>query len=274
MLKERGSSARGTDAPWYRGWDLTETQRAIFRATTLESQAAKKRAINGQCTRPKHAINLPRLDPSALMPQLPQNGLRALSFCSGGGGLDIGFERVGFAHVASFDILEDAAAVLRNARPRRRVFDGEEGDVTRVDWRTYRNSIDVLHGGPPCQPFSHAGRRNGPEDVRDLIPEFVRAASEIQPRAFVFENVLGLIATQFSEYIRKTLIDPLHKSYWLERFILMMPIMDCHSVAAAFSSLGLGTRLLRKSSQPQHPLIATRNWSAAKEIGGSPERWG
>ena len=116
MLKDRAISARGTEAPWYRGWDLTEEERAVFRATTLKSQAAKRRALNGECDRPKHPINRPRLDPSSLMPQMPQNGLRALSLFSGGGGLDIGFDRAGFSHAASYEILEEAAVILRKAR--------------------------------------------------------------------------------------------------------------------------------------------------------------
>jgi DNA (cytosine-5)-methyltransferase 1 len=220
MLKERGRPSRGTDAPWYRGWDLTEAQRAAFRATTVASQAAKRRAVNGECDRPKHPVNHPRLDPCLLMPQVPQHGLRALSVCSGGGGLDIGFDRAGFTHVASYEILEDAAAIIKKARPKWMVCGGRAGDVTVADWSNYQGTIDVLHGGPPCQPFSHAGRRSGPNDVRDLIPEFVRAVLAIQPRAFLFENVLGLRTKQFATYIRRALIEPVHKSYHLESFCL------------------------------------------------------
>jgi DNA (cytosine-5)-methyltransferase 1 len=154
------------------------------------------------------------------MPQMQQNGLRALSVCSGGGGLDIGFDRAGFTHVASFEILEEAAAIIRKGRPKWLVFGGRAGDIMAVDWSNYRGTIDVLHGGPPCQPFSHAGRRNGPNDVRDLIPEFVRAVLAIQPRAFVFENVLGLRTRQFAAYIRRALIEPLGKSYNLRSFCL------------------------------------------------------
>jgi DNA (cytosine-5)-methyltransferase 1 len=218
MFRERGGTSRGTDTSWYRGWNLTEAERAVFRATTLASQAAKRRAMNGECDRPKHPVNHPRLDPSSLMPQMSPNGLRALSLFSGGGGLDVGFDRAGFTHVASYEILEDAAAIIRKARPKWLVFGGEAGDVTAADWSSYRASVDVLHGGPPCQPFSHAGRRNGPNDVRDLIPEFVRAVQGISPRAFVFENVMGLRTKQFAGYIRRSLVEPLSKSYCVESF--------------------------------------------------------
>ena len=135
MLKQL--TARGTDAPWYQGWDLSDKERASFRATTMASQAAKRRALAGECAAPKHPINVPRLDPVALMPQCTSNGLKALSLFSGGGGMDIGFDRAGFAHVANYEIMEGAAAVLRTAHPNWNVFGGKDGDVRCVDWASY-----------------------------------------------------------------------------------------------------------------------------------------
>lgn len=212
-------SARGTNTPWYRGWKLTERERATFRATTLASQDAKRRALRGE-SESAHPVNVPRLDPLDLMPAMCPNGLRALSLFSGGGGMDIGFDRAGFTHVASFEIMEDAAAVIRVAHPEWQVFGGEAGDVTRVDWSRYQGLVDVLHGGPPCQPFSHAGRRHGASDVRDMIPEFVRAVRAIGPSAFVCENVGGLRTKRFESYVRETILQPLEKQYRITSFIL------------------------------------------------------
>lgn len=218
MLKQP-YGARGTDTPWYRGWNLTPEQRAVFRATTLASQAAKRRALSGECDLPKHPINTPLLDPLQLMPLQPRNGLKTLSLFSGGGGMDIGFDRAGFVHAGSFELLSDAAAVIRSAQPKWKVFGGDAGDVTRVNWSEYRGGIDVLHGGPPCQPFSHAGRQNGAADVRNLIPEFVRAVQGVRPAAFVCENVSGLVAKRFEGYVRSAIIEPL-KAYVVQSFCL------------------------------------------------------
>jgi DNA (cytosine-5)-methyltransferase 1 len=220
LKADRVPAARGTEAPWYQGWDLTDAERAVFRATTLASQAAKRRALSGDCDRPKHPINEPRLDTKSLMPQLRRNGLRALSLFSGGGGMDIGFDRAGFEHVASYEILTGAADILRAARPKWRVFGGTAGDVTRVDWRKYQDRVHVLHGGPPCQPFSLAGRRNGANDLRDLIPEFVRAVRECRPQAFVLENVVGLKAKRFESYVQQTIVARLSSQYSLTSFCL------------------------------------------------------
>ncbi|MDP4005163.1 DNA cytosine methyltransferase [Methylobacterium sp. NEAU K] len=212
--------ARGTDAPWYQARDLTETERAAFRATTLAAQQAKRQALSGDGPLSKHPINKPRLSAKKLMPMLRRNGMTALSLFSGGGGMDIGFDRAGFDHAASYDILEPAAVVLRAAHPQRTVFGGAAGDVTRVDWRRHRGTVDVLHGGPPCQPFSHAGRRQGSEDARDMIPEFVRAVQSVRPRAFVCENVSGLLTKRFADYVQATILTPLRGEYTIKCFHL------------------------------------------------------
>jgi DNA (cytosine-5)-methyltransferase 1 len=216
----RGGSGRGTDTPWYEGWQLTDEARATFRATTIASQEAKRRAMRGEGDAPLHPINKPRLDPLSLMPQLDRHGLRALSLFSGGGGLDIGFDRSGFNHVASYEIMDGAARVLSNAHPDWKVFGGRAGDVTQVDWSPYRGQVDVLHGGPPCQPFSHAGKRRGANDVRDMIPELVRAVRATQPRAFVCENVSGLATKRFADYVQSTIYGPLRGSYVVQQFCL------------------------------------------------------
>ncbi len=212
--------ATGIEAPWHKGWDLTEKERHRFRLKSIASQAAKAKAINGDCEKPKHPIPVPRLQVEDLIPIAHKKGLRALSLFSGGGGLDIGFERAGFDHVASYEIRDDATAVLREAHPEWTVYGGAEGDVCLADWRQYSGEIDVLHGGPPCQPFSHAGHRSGKDDVRDMFPQFVRAVGTIMPRVFVAENVPGLATKRFASYVEATILAPLRARYTIHMFML------------------------------------------------------
>lgn len=216
---ERLYLRRGVKAPWYRARDLSHDERERFRQISEASRTAKARAEAGH-TEPVHPIPTPRLDPLTLMPQMAGNGLKCLSLFSGGGGLDIGFDRAGYGHVASYDILEMTGEVLSKARPGWTVFSGSAGDVTAVDWKRYRDKVDVLHGGPPCQPFSHAGRQQGADDARDMVPEMIRAVRQMQPRAFVLENVSGLGATKFQDYLEATIFRPLRKTYRVERFAL------------------------------------------------------
>lgn len=211
---------RGTDAPWYSGWKLTDLERERFRQISQSSRQAKVKALAGECDQPKHPIPTPRLDPLELMPQQEANGLSSLSLFSGGGGLDIGFERAGFEHVASYDILDDTGEVLGEARPDWKVFSGRAGDVTAVKWSQYKGKVDVIQGGPPCQPFSHAGRQMGAADARDMVPELVRAVLAVRPKAFVCENVSGLAAKKFEAYLEQTIFKPLAGKYHVTKFTL------------------------------------------------------
>ncbi len=76
-----------------------------------------------------------------------------------------------------------------------------EGDCRDIDWRPWRGEVDLLAGGPPCQPFSIGGIHRGDGDDRNMFPEAIRALAEIRPRAFLFENVRGLTRTAFRPYL-------------------------------------------------------------------------
>lgn len=93
---------------------------------------------------------------------------------------------------------------------------GEAGNVRAVDWRPFRGEVDIVHGGPPCQPFSAAGRQRGHEDERNLLPEFVRTVQETRPVAFVAENVAALAGPKFAPYLQEAFIGPLERSYHVQ----------------------------------------------------------
>lgn len=67
-------------------------------------------------------------------------------------------------------------------------------DVKNIDGRKYKNKIDILVGGSPCQSFSMVGKRRGLDDTRGtLFYEFARVVNEAKPNVFIFENVKGLV---------------------------------------------------------------------------------
>lgn len=67
--------------------------------------------------------------------------------------------------------------------------------VQDVDGKKYKNRIDLLVGGSPCQSFSMVGKRAGFKDPRgNLFFEFARIIDEAKPKAFIFENVKGLLS--------------------------------------------------------------------------------
>ena len=220
MKETKEHTLSGTDASWYNGWDITPEQKEKYSKLSKNSYQAKLKAITENKIGHYQEINSPKFDPNNLMPKLENNGLRTLSLFSGGGGLDLGFDLAGFSHVASYEILEFAAKTIKMNRPSWKVYTGEDGDVTSVNWKGYKGKIDVVHGGPPCQPFSTSGRQKGSDDARDMIPEFVRCIKEILPKAFVVENVSGLSSKKFKKYLSDTLFIPLEINYKIQMFTL------------------------------------------------------
>lgn len=65
-------------------------------------------------------------------------------------------------------------------------------DVRSIDWGTVE-PVDLICGGPPCQPFSFAGERGGPSDERDMWPEFIRCIASLRPTWAIGENVVGAL---------------------------------------------------------------------------------
>ena len=201
-----------------RDYKLTDEQRSRYRETTLASARIKKQSLeSGISTR---EVNTPFLNPEELMPLQKPNGLRALSLFSGGGGLDLGFERAGYEHVASFDILSICGDTLKTNRPQWKVFAGEpDGDVKSFSLTPYRKKIDIVHGGPPCQPFSIAGQQEGRDDERDMWGPFVKIVNGLKPKAFIAENVKGILDKKFQSYVSKFIVEPL-SDYYIHSFVL------------------------------------------------------
>lgn len=235
-----------TTDPLHEPWLLTESEREVFRVRAREARRAKDAAASGQGGVPLHAVNVPTFDPNVLMPQQAENGLSTLSLFSGGGGLDLGFDRAGFRHVGSWELMPDAAATLRRARPSWDVHGGAQGDVRGVDWRPHRGNIAVIHGGPPCQPFSNAGKQRGSADPRDMWPEFVRAVRQVRPDVFVAENVAALASATFSEYVDETILGPLQSTYEIHRVLLQAYEFGVPQVRKRVIFVGFRTRTLAK----------------------------
>jgi DNA (cytosine-5)-methyltransferase 1 len=124
---------------------------------------------------------------------------------TGCGGLAMGLSQAGFGALRMVEWDRHAVAnVLHNrARGVAHVADWpiHLEDVRTVDWTRYAG-VDLVAGGPPCQPFSIGGRHRGDEDGRDMWPEAIRAVRETRPAGFLFENVRGLTRAAFSDYLR------------------------------------------------------------------------
>lgn len=130
--------------------------------------------------------------------------MKSIELFAGAGGLAMGVASAGFSH--ELVIERDKYCCDTIVQNQRRGFHLVKSwklyanDVRRCDFTQFSSSIDLVCGGPPCQPFSIGGRHRAESDDRDMFPQAVRAIREAKPKAFIFENVKGLNRAAFTNY--------------------------------------------------------------------------
>lgn len=140
--------------------------------------------------------------------------MKSIELFSGTGGLALGLLQAGFEHEALFEWDKDSCDNLKyniiNGYPGVKDWSVFQTDVRTVSYEGYTGKIQLVAGGPPCQPFSLGGKHQAYNDKRDMFPEAVRAVRETRPQAFVFENVKGLLRKSFSSYFNYILLQLQH----------------------------------------------------------------
>lgn len=124
---------------------------------------------------------------------------------AGGGGLAMAVHAAGFRPLLVNELAKRACESLRKNPP-----DPKDpksgwplvpGDVSDIKFTDHvAEEVDILAGGPPCQPFSLGGVHKGMEDKRNMFPEMFRAIREMKPKAVICENVRGLLRPSFRPY--------------------------------------------------------------------------
>jgi len=124
--------------------------------------------------------------------------MKYVSLFSGGMGLDIGLEQAGFKPLICVENNKAAVKTIKKNKPSFPVFDES---VEKFGLEVLKQNginpedVDLVAGGPPCQAFSVFGKRLGLDDIRGQMTfEFLRVVSEIKPKAFLMENVRGLLS--------------------------------------------------------------------------------
>lgn len=151
--------------------------------------------------------------------------LKHLSLFAGCGGIDLGFRWAGIETIAGVEIKQFACDTLKKNHPAIKVFGPPEceGDVRQFNADVLQEmigdtEIDIISGGPPCQPFSVAAaqrfykdderyKRKGDKDDEkgNLLPEYIRIINEIRPKVFVIENVAALISWNDGKFLSESL---------------------------------------------------------------------
>ncbi len=163
-----------------------------------------------------------------------------ISLCSGYGGIDLGLRRVlpdvrtiAYVEIESFacaNLVEKMESKQLDAAP-------IWTNLKTFNAKPFRNRVDILSGGFPCQPFSHAGQRKGTEDPRHLFPDIERIIMECEPSILFLENVEGIIPAKYQGEPDTSVL-----KYVLER----LEKMGYRAEAGVFSAIECGAPHQRK----------------------------
>ena len=138
------------------------------------------------------------------------------SLFSGIGGFDLAAEWMGWENIFHCEWMEFPRKVLDYYWP-----DADSHiDICKTDFTKYANTIDILTGGFPCQPFSLAGKRKGTDDERYLWGEMLRAIREIKPKWVIAENVFGITNIDGGMVFEQVCLDLENEGYEVQPFII------------------------------------------------------
>lgn len=136
--------------------------------------------------------------------------MKCVELFAGAGGLAMGVGMAGFEPLAVVEWDHWACDTLRENKSRGYPLVSDwvigEGDVRNFDWTSMPEGIDLVAGGPPCQPFSMGGKHKAHDDSRDMFPATVDIVRKLRPRAFIVENVKGLTRSAFANYYQYILL--------------------------------------------------------------------
>ena len=136
--------------------------------------------------------------------------MKCVELYAGAGGLAMGIHLAGFVPQAVVEWDRWACDTIRengaSGYPLVAGWNVHEGDVRDFDWEGVGEGIDLLAGGPPCQPFSMGGKHKAHDDSRDMFPATVDIVRRLRPRAFIVENVKGLTRSSFANYYQYILL--------------------------------------------------------------------
>lgn len=136
--------------------------------------------------------------------------MRSVELFAGAGGLAMGVTLAGFESLAVIEWDRWACDTIREnikrGFPLVQDWPLWDGDVRKFDWYSIPNGIDLIAGGPPCQPFSMGGKHQAHEDKRDMFPAAVEVIRILKPKSFILENVKGLTRSSFANYYQYILL--------------------------------------------------------------------
>lgn len=190
--------------------------------------------------------------------EVTDKDITAIELFAGAGGLALGLEQAGIKTVEYVELDKACCETLRTNRPKWNVVCD---DIHNVDFRKYKNRIDIVTGGFPCQAFSFAGKKLGFEDTRGtLFYEFARCVQEVQPKMFMAENVRGLVSHDHGRTLA-TIIDVFESlGYHIQKKILNACYYGVGQKRERIVIIGIRNDLDIKFEYP----IPDKNWTTLR----------
>lgn len=135
--------------------------------------------------------------------------MKSVELFAGAGGLALGISLAGFKHDAIIEWNKWACDTIRENQQRQNPLVTDwllhEQDVRLFDFSNIKD-VDLMAGGPPCQPFSLGGKHKAYSDKRDMLPTTIDTVRKLKPKAFLIENVKGLTRAAFTNYLQYTIL--------------------------------------------------------------------
>lgn len=203
--------------------------------------------------------------------------MKYVSLFSGIEAATVSWEPLGWEPVCFAEFDEFPSAVLAERYPEV----PNIGDVTKMNWKKYRNKVDLVVGGSPCQSFSIAGKREGLQGESGLMFEYIRAVREIRPRWFLWENVPGALSSENGEAFRQLLSEMDKLGYGLAWRILDAQFFGVAQRRRCLFLVGhlgacppIGVLIEPESMRGDLESSAEKRASLAEEAGRSPRSAG
>lgn len=195
---------------------------------------------------------------------------------AGCGGLSTGFLDAGLKVAAGFEL--DARAV--DAFNYNHAYRGSQGFIADLNVTSGAELLqharikraDFVIGGPPCQPFSIAGKRQGKRDIRaDLVGHFIRIVDELKPSAFMLENVPNLAAISGGEFLDEVKAELRALGYTVDHRVVLAADFGVPQNRKRLVVLGVKGKRAVRFPDPTHGTAERPYLSAAKAIDDLPD---
>ncbi len=179
-----------------------------------------------------------------------------ISLFAGCGGSSLGYSMAGFRELLAVEWDENAAATFRLNFPDVPVYQGDIAGLTSEAAMRMAGirpgELDVLDGSPPCQGFSTAGKRDMNDSRNQLFREYIRLLRDLQPRAFVMENVSGMVKGKMKLVFVEILKELKACGYKVSARLMNAMYFEVPQSRARM--IFIGTR----DGEPTHPVAAHR----------------